>query len=180
MPHRPPRYLVALLRAVNVGGTGTLAMRDLSAICGDLGFTDVRTYIQSGNVVFRTPLDAAKVRRALERALMAKVGLGIDVIVREAAELAAILAGNPYRDAPPNRVHVLFSSGPLPEAAFNALKGPAGETAVARTCEAYLHYPNGMGQSRLKLPKLGSPVTARNMTTVAALVRMCAEPIARD
>ncbi len=82
---------VALLRAVNVGGTGKLAMKDLCGLCTTIGFADVQTYIQSGNVVFKSALTAEKVRAALERALADHMGKPVDVIVRDAAELRRVL-----------------------------------------------------------------------------------------
>src|SRR6202008_63371 len=92
---------VAFLRAINVGGTGMLPMKDLAALCTDLGLQDVRTYIQSGNVVFASKLAERKVQAQLEKALAAKMGKKIDVMVRTAAELRSILLGNPFPRAKP-------------------------------------------------------------------------------
>lgn len=164
--------LVALLRGVNVGGTGKLAMKDLAGVCTKLGFADVRTYIQSGNVVFRTRLPADQAGAALEKALAAHMGKPVGVVMRDAAAMAELVRANPYASAPGNRVYVLFATELVPKAAFKALEGPAGETAVARALEVYIHYPEGMGQSKLKLPKMAGTVTARNMNTVTTLAEM--------
>lgn len=166
--------LIALLRGVNVGGTGKLPMKDLAAMCTKLGFADVKTYIQSGNVVFRTKLSAEKAGAALEKALAAYMGKPIGVVLRDAKAMADVVKSNPYAKEPGNRVYVLFSNEPVDKALFKALKGPAGETAVPRVNEAYVHYPEGMGQSKLKLPKMAGTVTARNMNTVARLAEMAA------
>jgi uncharacterized protein (DUF1697 family) len=99
---------VALLRAINVGGTGKLAMSELREMCAEAGFEEVVTYIQSGNVVFSSRRGKAEVQRLLGRALEAKMGKPVGVLVRTPAELAAILDRNPFPDAPGNRVLVLF------------------------------------------------------------------------
>ncbi|HEV2681218.1 MAG TPA: DUF1697 domain-containing protein, partial [Rhodanobacter sp.] len=83
---------VALLRAVNVGGTGKLPMSELKAMCEAVGFADVRTYIASGNVVFTSKLAEKAVKRALERQLQEYAGKPIGVLVRTAAEMVAVLA----------------------------------------------------------------------------------------
>jgi len=167
--------LIALLRAVNVGGTGKLAMRELATLCERLGFTDVRTYIQSGNVVFRTSLSPGDAKAQLERALARHMGAPVDVMIRTGAEMRAIVDGNPFPTGEPNRVYVFFSSQPVDATPFTQVRGPNDERAVARTREVYVHYPIGMGESKLKLPKFPGPVTARNMNTVTKLCGLCEE-----
>ncbi len=103
---------VALLRAINVGGTGKLPMKELSAMCWDLGFQDVRTYIQSGNVVFESALPERTVRTELERVLSKRMGKKIDVFVRTASELSSILKANPFPEAEPAKVAVFFCPTP--------------------------------------------------------------------
>jgi uncharacterized protein (DUF1697 family) len=163
---------VALLRAVNVGGTGLLPMKDLSALCTQLGFAGVRTYIQSGNVVFRSDLSEARARKALEEALAERFGNRVDVMIRSASELRAVLSANPFPDAPPARVAVVFSSNPIPKSAVDEVIAPGGEQAAAGKRELYLFYPDGMGRSKLKLPAAIGRTTARNINTVAKLVAM--------
>ena len=97
-----PAY-AALLRAVNVGGTGKLPMAELQAMCEAEGYAGVRTYIASGNVVFHTGLVEVQVKAALERRLLAYAGKPVRVLVRTAAELARVLAANPFPDESPNR-----------------------------------------------------------------------------
>ena len=99
---------IALLRAVNVGGTGKLPMTELKAMCEAAGFLSVRTYIASGNVVFQSTKTEAQVKAALEAALSAYAGKPVGVMVRTAAEMAAVLAHNPFSKMPGNRTVAYF------------------------------------------------------------------------
>ena len=162
---------IALLRAVNVGGTGTLAMTDLKSLCEGLGFTDVRTYIQSGNVVFGCVWTEAHVKAALETNLLTRMEKHIDVLVRSATEMAAVLDRNPFPSAQGNKVSVLFFDHAPKKAVFDAITIPNSEELRLAGREVYVHYPKGMGQSKLKLSSLGIS-TARNINTVAKLVAM--------
>src|SRR5579864_7011350 len=103
MSYRHMTAYAALLRAVNVGGTGKLPMSELRAMCESVGFSNVRTYIASGNVVFESKLPEGSVKAKLERCLEKYAGKPVGVLVRTGAELAAVLAGNPFRSAAPNR-----------------------------------------------------------------------------
>src|SRR5688500_12075862 len=99
---------VALLRAVNVGGTGKLPMSKLVAMCEDAGFQAVRTYIASGNVLFASKRKAAEVQKLLESRLEAYAGKPVGVHVRTAAEMKAVLEKNPFKNAAPNRTVAIF------------------------------------------------------------------------
>jgi uncharacterized protein (DUF1697 family) len=99
---------VALLRAVNVGGTGKLPMSKLKSMCIDLGFTRVETYIASGNVVFASKASAAKVKSDLEACLLDHTGKRVGVLVRTAGEMQGVLAGNPFPKAVPNYTYAIF------------------------------------------------------------------------
>jgi uncharacterized protein (DUF1697 family) len=162
----------ALLRAVNVGGSGKLAMSELRELCEDAGLENARTYIQSGNVVFSTRLGVAKATQVLSRALAEKMGKPVGVHLRTANELGAILARNPFAAAPDNRVLVYFLDSALPEKALAAIAIPGREEMLARGREVFVHYPDGMGRSKLKLP-FASTATARNLRTVGKLVELC-------
>ena len=164
---------VALLRAVNVGGTGTLPMRDLVAMCEHAGYRNVRTYIASGNVVFSTRAKESAVKAALEKALEAYAGKPVGVLVRAADELAAVLAGNPFPDAPPNKVVAIFLDKAPDPGAADAATGRKNEVVRPSTREIYVHYPDGLGRSKLKIPAAAQG-TARNMNTIAKLVTMAA------
>jgi uncharacterized protein (DUF1697 family) len=163
---------IALLRAVNVGGTGKLPMNELASICSKLGFEQVRTYIQSGNVVFESALSEDNTRARLEQALTNKMGKRIDIAVRTAAELRSILEENPFPDAPPARVGVAFLSKPVPKTLLKDLAGLGTEQVRLGSREIYIYYPDGMGRSKLKLPPSADPATVRNINTVAKLVAM--------
>jgi uncharacterized protein (DUF1697 family) len=163
---------IALLRAVNVGGTGMLPMKDLAALCTKLGFENVRTYIQSGNVVFASRLSRTRVRESLEKALAAHMGKKVDVMLRDAAELGQVLKANPFPDAHPSRVTVAFCAEPVPKKLFDTVIIPANEQIVVGHQEIYVHYPDGMGRSKLKFPKTDGVATVRNINTVTKLVAM--------
>lgn len=163
---------IALLRAINVGGTGMLPMKELSALCTELGLEKVRTYIQSGNVVFESRLSEEKVRTALEEVLVERMRKRIDVIVRTASELRSVLEANPFPGAQPAKVAVVFRSGPAPKGLLDNLVIPGGEEVRLGKREIYIHYPDGMGRSKLKLSSAVGVVTVRNINTVAKLVAM--------
>lgn len=162
---------VALLRAVNVGGTGKLPMRDLVSLCEAAGFGSVQTYIASGNVVFSSDAREDGIVAKLEEALHDYAGKPVRVFVRTAGEIAEILASNPFPDAPPNKVAVVFLDARPSPAVAETLSGQTNETVRTGVREIYVHYPDGMGRSKLKIPG-AEDGTARNMNTVAKLAGM--------
>ncbi|KCZ60753.1 DUF1697 domain-containing protein [Hyphomonas chukchiensis] len=164
---------VALLRAVNVGGTGKLAMTELAAMCTEAGFADVKTYIASGNVVFRSDLPEAKVRAALDARLEAYAGKPVGVFVRSAREMAAVRDNNPFPDEAGNRVVAIFLEAAPKADALAGLKHQTTEVLKTGTRELYVFYPDGQGQSKLQIPSAKSG-TGRNMNTVAKLAEMAA------
>ena len=159
---------VALLRAVNVGGTGKLAMSDLRQLCENAGFENVTTYIQSGNVVLTSKLPATRTKQRLEAALQKKMGKAIGVFIRTPAELESILERNPFKKAAPNRLHVLFLDRAAPRNALARLEIPGREEVKFSGREVFIHYPDGMGRSKLKIP-FADDATARNLNTVKKL-----------
>lgn len=161
---------VALLRAVNVGGTGLLPMKDLIAMCETLGFERVKTYIQSGNVTFESGLPKASAHAKLEEIVSQKLGKKVDVVIRTASELRTIVKDNPFHDEDPSKVAVVFFSEPLTKGLFETFLSPGGERLYIRERELLIYYPDGMGKSKLKLPKLKSPGTARNIRTITKLI----------
>jgi uncharacterized protein (DUF1697 family) len=165
---------VALLRAVNVGGTGKLPMSEFKAICEELGFGAVRTYIASGNVVFTSRKSEAAVKAALEKRLAAYAGKPVGVLVRTAAEMAQVLADNPFPKAAPNRTMAVFLDRAPPADTLTGIRGRKDEEIRLGRREIYIHYGEGMGQSKLIIvaAKAG---TARNMNTVAVLAKMAGE-----
>lgn len=165
-----PTY-IALLRAVNVGGTGKLPMAQLRAMCEALGFEDARTYIASGNVVFRSALGAARVQTALQGALADYAGKPVGVIVRTAAELSRALAANPFAHHAPNRTVLILLDQPPPADALDAVRHRNGEDIALGEREIYVHYGDGMADSKLQIPAAKAG-TARNLNTLAQLVAM--------
>ncbi len=164
---------VALLRAVNVGGTGKLPMAELVAICEALSFRRVRTYIASGNVVFESAKTAAAVKAALEKRLLAYAGKPVGVVLRTAQEMAAVAAANPFPKAAPNRTVAIFLDEAPPKDALKQASGVAGEEMRLGSREIYVHYGAGMASSKLKIPAAAKG-TMRNMNTVAKLAQMAA------
>jgi uncharacterized protein (DUF1697 family) len=165
---------VGLLRAVNVGGTGKLPMRELKAMCEGIGFDKVRTYIASGNVVFASGQSERIVKASLEDAMRDYAGKPVGVFVRTGAEMSAIAAGNPFPDAPPARVAAIFLDAPPADDALDLVSGRDGEQIALGRREIYVHYINGMGRSRLRIPAAADG-TARNLNTVAKLAAMASE-----
>jgi uncharacterized protein (DUF1697 family) len=170
----PMATYVALLRAVNVGGTGQLPMADLKQMCEDAGFTSVATYIASGNVVFASQASAAKVKAVLEARLLAYAGKPVGVVVRTAAEIVAVLAANPFPTAPPNKTVAIFLDKPPPADALDHAAAVKREEMRLGVREIYVHYPDGQGTSRLRIPAAKAG-TARNMNTIAKLAEMAAK-----
>jgi uncharacterized protein (DUF1697 family) len=162
---------VALLRAINVGGTGTLRMTELADLCNTEGLKRAATYIQSGNVVFESTLTEPKVKAKLEKALATKMGKKIDALVRTGEALDTVLKRNPFRDAAPNRVLVLFLDEAPNASALDALVIPGREEVALVGRELFVHYPDGQGKSKLRIP-FAKTGTGRNLNTVTKLAAM--------
>ncbi|HZV20175.1 MAG TPA: DUF1697 domain-containing protein [Hyphomicrobiales bacterium] len=165
---------VALLRAVNVAGAGKLPMAHLKSICLAAGFTGVETYIASGNAIFESDAPASEIKAKLETRLIAYAGKPVGVIVRTAAQMQAVLCRNPFPEAEPKHTYVIFLDEPAPADALLHAKGRDGERMHLSGWEIFVHYPMGMGRSKLKIPaaKWG---TARNMNTVTKLAEIASK-----
>jgi uncharacterized protein (DUF1697 family) len=165
---------VVLLRAVNVGGAGKLPMSGLKRLCEKAKFRNVRTYIASGNVVAERDGSETEAKAALEAELKAYARKPVGVIVRTAAEVAKVVALNPFPDRAANQTVAIFlDRAPAPEA-LKDIKGQANEEVRLGAREIYVHYPDGIGRSKLRVLAAGEG-TARNMNTVAKLAAMAAE-----
>jgi uncharacterized protein (DUF1697 family) len=166
------RY-VALLRGVNVAGRRKVKMDELRGVFDALGYVDVTTYIQSGNVIFAS---AARVDAgAVERAIEADLGMNVTVVLRTSAQLESVVRRNPFTDVDTSKLHVGFMSERPPVAAVRSLDRErfSPDDVVVDGGELYFHLPNGMGRS--KLPdyvgrQLEVPTTVRNWNTVTKLV----------
>ncbi|MEO7092758.1 MAG: DUF1697 domain-containing protein [Polyangiales bacterium] len=175
-----PAY-VALLRGINVGGRHSLKMATLREVMEACGATHVETYIQSGNVVFgHAARSAAPLQTKLAAAITKAAGFPVPVVLRTGAELAAVIATNPFAKAPVEHLHVMFCAAQPAASAFDkvdaAVFAPERWSIGAR--ELYLHLPNGMGTSKLavtvsRLAPL-KEATARNWRTVQTLAGMIA------
>ncbi|HEX8241404.1 MAG TPA: DUF1697 domain-containing protein [Allosphingosinicella sp.] len=172
--------LIALLRAVNVGGR-KLPMAELRALCGEIGWREVETYIQSGNLVFTAPGQAEALEAKLEQAIEDRFGLDVPVIVRTAAQWADYVDANPFSEVAadePNRLQLLVSKRtPEPDAADKLMeRARGGEIVKAAGGALWFHFPGGAGTSKLTPAAIdkaaGSASTARNWRTVLKLQEM--------
>ncbi|HEY0105063.1 MAG TPA: DUF1697 domain-containing protein [Rhizomicrobium sp.] len=175
---------IALLRAVNVGGTSILPMADLRAAVEKAGFKNVRTLLQSGNLVFDAGSQSAAATQKTLQTLCAKAfDLNTEILVRTPQDLDAIIAANPFAPeakAEPGHVHVLFLRESPPPAAYATLQAAirGNECVKGGGRHAYMLYPDGMGRSKLTSAVLarylGMPGTARNWNTVLKLAALSA------
>ena len=175
---------VALLRGINVGGKNKVPMKDLVAMFEAAGCTDVRHYIQSGNVVFTASAPTAeRVPAAVTRVLQKQLGVTAPVLLRSAAELARAARSNPFlaEGAAPETVHLAFlADAPAPAAvrALDPQRSPGDRFAV-RGRDVYLHLPHGVARTKLTNAWLDAQLktvsTVRNWRTVEALLVMLGE-----
>jgi uncharacterized protein (DUF1697 family) len=177
-------FHVALLRGVNVGGK-VARMETVRGSFEALGFGNVSTYVQSGNVLFQAkPAAEAALARKIAARLEKDIGFAPGVLVLSAADLARVVAENPFakeKGIDPTKFHVTFLDGPAPAAGLEKMKGFASphERFVCRGTTIYLHCPDGYGRSKLsnnvfeRALKLGA--TTRNWKTVTTLAAMLAE-----
>ncbi len=163
---------IAFLRGINVGGNTILSMSELRSICDNLEFKNVRTFIQSGNVIFESELPEEVLIKKLEGALQDSKQKQIPVVIRSANELEAVLSCNPFPNANPAQVGVLFLSTQVPQDLLKDITIPTFEELVISGREIYIYYPNGMGRSKLKIPVMAQQGTVRNINTVAKLVKL--------
>ncbi|HEU5051925.1 MAG TPA: DUF1697 domain-containing protein [Hanamia sp.] len=163
---------VALLRGINLGGHNILPMAELKALCEDAGFKKVRTYIQSGNVIFETRVSEEKAVIKLQNALRSKLTNPISVMIRTIEELQIIIEKNPFPSAKPSQVGVLFLEQTVDKSIVQEFSKIETEEIVAGKREIYIHYPNGMGKSKLKFPKSAKDGTVRNINTVKKLAEL--------
>ena len=175
----PMPVIVSMLRGVNLGSSRRIKMEDLRAVYETLGLRDVRTYVQSGNVVFRSPrpVPPARVEAAIEK----RFGFQSDVIHRTPDELRAIIARNPFPGVEGSKLAVWFLGADPGEEArekVRALDTPPEKLHV-EACELYIYFPDGMARPTLNLGKVGRALgvtsTARNWNTVTKLLEMAEE-----
>jgi uncharacterized protein (DUF1697 family) len=176
-----PTYVV-LLRGINLGSKRRVAMADLRELLDGLGYDDVRTHLQSGNVVLRTAGPAAAVKKRVEAALAAHCGFDVDVVVRTKAQLDKVIAQNPFEgEATDNARYLVVFLEKAPPAAWRRSidGGDHGPDQVAvHGKEIYLWLPKGVHDSKLARDATGKDVgaaTARNWNVVTKLAELAAE-----
>ncbi len=172
---------VAFLRGINLGSTNKISMPALRELAEGLGYTEVRTYINSGNLIFTSTKKAATLERELSAAINQSLGHRIDVCVRTPAQLKKVLADNPFPDGNPRQVTVAF---------LTAASGPDAKRKVAEIAkdyepfsfagkQIYVHYSQGIGTSKLAerfSAIVGVSSTVRNINTVTKVLAMCDKP----
>jgi uncharacterized protein (DUF1697 family) len=178
---RQPIRWVALLRAVNVGGR-KVPMAELRALAEDLGFTEVSSFIASGNLLLTAAESRRTVAKVLQDGLAERFGFTVEVLLRSQEELVELLADNPFPKGAPNRVMVGFLDGAAPaglEAKLSEV-ATAHEPLVVDGEHLWIHFDDGMAASKLanRLPSLVKPrwVTVRNVRTVQKLADLLATP----
>ncbi len=172
--------LIALLRGINVIGNNKLPMKELAALLAGMGLRDVQTYIQSGNVVFRSNVkNKTELATQISAAIEAQHGFAPQVLLLDAAELHKAMAGNPYPEAAsaPRTLHLFFLADAPQHPDLKALETirTGGERFKLAGKVFYLHTPDGFGPSKLagRVEKsLGVAATARNWSTVCKLAEM--------
>jgi uncharacterized protein (DUF1697 family) len=174
---------VVLLRGVNLASRNRIAMAELRETLAEAGFADVRTYVQSGNVVLTSTSKPEQTARRCKNLIRERFGLDIEVVVRTRAELARVVERNPLGDVAkdPKRYQVTFLAGELPGETVRKLEAAAAdaERFVAAGREIYAWHPNGVARSKLWAllagRGLGVTATSRNWTTVEKLLELASD-----
>jgi len=166
---------VAFLRAVNVGGTTMISMKALAELCTRIGFNNVRTYLNSGNVLFQSALREEEIQQSLESELKKVTGKHIDVILRTGDDLKRIVQENPFPDENPSQIGVLLVAKPVVKNILSEFIISGKERVVPKEREVFIHYPDGMGRSKLKIPAPLVNGTTRNIATITKLANLSSE-----
>ena len=173
---------IALLRGINVSGHKIVKMERLRAACAALGFTEVKTYVQSGNVIFASPdRSLVALAKRIERKILEEFGFSVPVFLTTVKELEGVIHRNPFSQKPgidPTKLHVTFLSGDPPPTALGILSplaaGPEQLKVLGR--EIHLYCPNGYGNTKLSNTniekKLSVGATTRNWKTINTLLEL--------
>lgn len=179
------KTFIALLRGINVGGHNTIPMADLRVLCAKIGWSNVQTYIQSGNIILSASGKPAALEAQLQRAIERHFGLSIPVIVRAAADWSTYIKTNPFLDICKKEAKLvmlcLSQSSPNADATKNLReRGANGEQVIQVGDALWIYFAGGVARSRLSPSLLdrsvGSPVTARNWLTVLKLNELASAP----
>jgi uncharacterized protein (DUF1697 family) len=171
---------VIMLRGINLGPARRVPMADLRALFGEAGYEDVRTYVQSGNIVLESTAKPAELERDAAKLIAERFGFDVPVVVRTARQLAAVVKLNPLGDVAddPKRYQVSFLTGKPGAEVVRALTEAAveSERVAFHGREIYAWHPEGVARSKLwnalAGKALGVTATARNWTTVTTLLEM--------
>jgi uncharacterized protein (DUF1697 family) len=171
---------VAFLRGVNLGPSNKISMPSLRAMAEDLGYTDVATYINSGNLIVSSTKKAATVEREIADGIKQTFGRPIDVAVRTAAQLRKILAENPYPEGNPSQVTVAFLTKTAAKDAKDKVAAVAKdyEPFTFSGQQVYVNYSKGIGRSKLAekfSDIIGVSSTVRNIRTVEKVLALCGD-----
>jgi uncharacterized protein (DUF1697 family) len=164
---------VALLRGINLGKRN-LKMDELRKVATGRGLESAKTYIASGNLLFRSGQTEKALKDDLEEAIGKHMDAKVGVMIRTAAELSAVLVANPFKTEAANYTVAIFLDEEPPADCAKFAKNVDGERIALGKREIYVHYPRGQGQSRLAIPAAAKG-TARNMNTVAKLAELAEE-----
>ncbi len=170
---------VSMLHGINVSGQKKIKMEELKKLYESLGFSDVQTYIQSGNVIFKSPeKDTSKLVSRIQQKMKQIFGFDVSVIIRTKGQLHELIENNPFTNKDTSKLHVTFLSAvptSVPVDEINKVKDKAEEFFIADRA-IYLFCPNGYGRSKLSNTlfekKLKVSATTRNWETVKALLNM--------
>ena len=165
---------VALIRAVNVSGTGKLPKADLKAMGEACGFADCRTFINSGNLLFTSRLGEGETSKRIEARVADYFGKPVPVYVRSGGEMAEAVKQDPFTDDKPSRRFAYFIDEPPVQAMLDEARDAAGERMALGPRLIYVSYGEGIGKSKLKLPAVKRG-TARNMNSVARMADLLAD-----
>ncbi len=163
---------IVFLRGINVGGNSILPMKDLAALCSGLGFKNIRTYINSGNVILESLLSEEKVTLKLEKALEVHMKKPISVMVRTGEELESIIKRNPFKDKTPSQVGVTLFANSILKSYISEIKNQTIEEVKVSGRELFVYYPKGMGQTKIKFPTNSESGTVRNINTITKLIAL--------
>jgi uncharacterized protein (DUF1697 family) len=164
---------VALVRAVNVTGTGMLPKEELKAMGEACGFEGCRTFINSGNLLFTSDIAEVAVKKRLEEKVAAYLGKAAHVYVRSAKEMAAAVSKNPFKGDKPSLVMAHFIDEKPTKSMLDEARDVAGERMALGPRLIYVSYGDGIGKTKLKLPAIKKG-TARNMNSVAKIAELLA------
>ena len=164
---------VAMIRAVNVSGTGKLSKEDLKAMGERCGFDNCRTFINSGNLLFTSDLKEAEAKKRMEQQVAGHLGKAAPVYFRSGAEMAEAAARNPFTDDKPSRVMAHFIDEEPNQAMIDEARDVQGERLALGPRLLYVSYGEGIGKTKLKLPAVKRG-TARNMNSVSKIADLLA------